>query len=228
MYQLHADPHSSHRKLSALAESYGRGPVLDVGAAEGYLGQMLADSDLVVDAIEPNPAFAEMARPHYRKLYAVPLEEAALEEPYGTILLGDVLEHLVDPLAGLTHLIRHLKPNGILIASLPNVAHLAVRLLLLSGSFPSMDSGPLDRTHLHFFTRSTAERLLRDAGLALLERHATVVPLADITGGRWSAVGRALRPLQLVGLRLLPGLFAYQWIFVASPLEAEGRSGQPT
>jgi len=51
------------------------------------------------------------------------------------------------------------------IISLPNVAHIAARLLLLAGRFPQMNRGIFDRTHLHFYTRATAEAMLRDASL---------------------------------------------------------------
>ncbi len=226
MYQLHAAVGSSHRILSGLATSLGLEPVLDVGAAEGYLGRLLEGSGLSVDAVEPNPTFAGRAHPYYRKLYAAPVETVALDESYGTIVLGDVLEHLSDPLGALLLLKRYLKPEGVMLISLPNVAHLSVRLLLLSGRFPPMDRGPLDRTHLHFYTRSTAEQLLGDAGLRIRSRRATVVPLADIFGGRWRALAVAVQPLQQAGLRLMPGLFAYQWVFVASADSREVGAGQ--
>lgn len=215
MYQLHSGPDSSHRILSELARGYGQSPVLDVGAAEGYLGRLLAGSGLVLDAVEPNPRYAAAARSHYREVFETTVERVELGESYGTIVCGDVLEHLVDPAGVLRKLVSALQPDGVVLVSLPNVAHLAVRLLLLSGRFPRMDRGPLDRTHLHFFTRSTAEQLLNQAGLQVIERRATAVPVVDIAGNGWRPMARIANPVQRLVVRLLPGLFAYQWIFVA-------------
>lgn len=216
MYQLHSSAGTSHQVLASLARRLARPPLLDVGAAEGYLGQVLAGSGLAIDAIEPNPLFAAAAQPYYREVYVSQVETAPLREAYGTIICGDVLEHLVDPPAALRMLARHLRRDGYMLVSLPNVAHIAVRLLLLSGRFPHMERGPLDRTHLHFFTRATAEALLREAGLAVVERHPTIVPLADIANRRWCRLVALVEPIQRPLVRFLPSLFAYQWVFVAT------------
>ena len=214
-YELHAGRDSSHRILADFVRHYGKEPVLDVGAAHGYVGQLLAQDHLAIDGIEPHLEFAAAARPFYRQLFATTVEDAPLDKTYGTIVCGDVLEHLVDPLATLRRLTAHLQPGGVVLVSLPNVAHLAVRLLLLSGRFPYMDRGPLDRTHLHFYTRATAQSLLEEAGLRVIERRPTIVPLADIAPPSLKTVGAALEPLQRWPVRLAPGLFAYQWVFAA-------------
>ena len=86
-----------------------------------------------------------------------------------SILLLDVLEHLVDPAALLARVRSWLAPGGRLLISLPNVAHAAVRLSLLHGRFPRTDTGLLDRTHLHFFDRSQLDLLLTGAGLHALD-----------------------------------------------------------
>jgi hypothetical protein len=70
-----------------------------------------------------------------------------------------------------------LKPDGIVVTSLPNVAHGDVRLLLLRGSFHYRELGLLDRTHIRFFTLETIRELLRDAGLLVVDTKRVVVPL---------------------------------------------------
>lgn len=223
MYQLHTDSGSSHRILASLAQRAARSPVLDVGAAEGYLGRLLAESGLTIDAVEPCEEYACTARPYYRRLYQATVEEVALEDQYGAIILGDVLEHLVEPEAALKRLLVHLAPDGVVLVSVPNVAHLAVRLLLLSGRFPAMDRGPLDRTHLHFFTWSAIEELLVQSGLKVLERHSSVIPITDIVSPLWSPLGRLTQRGQLIAAHLFPGLFTYQWVFMAERALAEER-----
>lgn len=122
--------------------------------------------------------------PFYRRVYCATAEQAVLEDIYGAIVFGDVLEHLADPAAVLSRLMSHLSPDGVVLVSLPSIAHLAIRLMLLGGKFPAMDRGALDRTHLHFYTRSSAEQLVQNAGLRVIEWLASLVPLLDLATGR--------------------------------------------
>ncbi len=82
-----------------------------------------------------------------------------------SLLTGDAPDPLQSSL-GESRLIRATATeDATFIISLPNVAHIAARLLLLAGRFPQMNRGIFDRTHLHFYTRATAEAMLRDASL---------------------------------------------------------------
>jgi 2-polyprenyl-3-methyl-5-hydroxy-6-metoxy-1,4-benzoquinol methylase len=81
------------------------------------------------------------------------------------MLFLDVLEHLPDPVGALRQLSAGLVPHGVIIVSVPNVAHVSVAVpLIVKGEFRYRDAGILDRTHLRFFTRSTTEALLKEAG----------------------------------------------------------------
>ncbi len=68
------------------------------------------------------------------------------------ILFGDVLEHLRDPAAVLCELKKYLKPDGKIIASIPNVMNISVVAPLLRGYFTYQEGGLLDKTHIHLFT----------------------------------------------------------------------------
>ena len=221
-YRLHRDPWSSHQQIARLVRRLGRAPILDVGAAQGMLGQLLRGSGLAIDAVEPNSAWAGLAGPHYRRVYASTIEEAALPEgAYEVIVCADVLEHTVDPVAVLRQLRRVAAADAHFVVSLPNVAHLAVRLLLLAGRFPQMERGILDRTHLHFYTRDTAEAMLRRAGLEVVRARPTGVPLDELwPRGEGRLPFTLLMRLQHLALRLAPRLFGFQWVFVARHRES--------
>jgi 2-polyprenyl-3-methyl-5-hydroxy-6-metoxy-1,4-benzoquinol methylase len=112
-----------------------------VGAAQGFLGQLIkgAGVDLAIDAIEPQERWAEHARPFYRNVYAATVEEARLEGgTYDCVVCADVLEHLADPVGVLKQLRAVATRDATFVISVPNVAHLAVRLMLLCGRFPKM------------------------------------------------------------------------------------------
>ena len=218
-YRVHRDPRSSHQQIARLVRTLRRSPILDVGAAQGTLGQLVGGEGLTLDAIEPHPVWAERARPFYRRVFASGVEEADLAPgTYRMVVCADVLEHTVDPAAVLRHLRQAATDDATFIVSLPNVAHLAVRLLLLFGRFPQMERGILDRTHLHLYTRDTAADLLRGAGLRVVAVSCTGIPLDELwPGGEGSAPYRLLVALQHLALRVAPRLFGFQWILVARP-----------
>jgi 2-polyprenyl-3-methyl-5-hydroxy-6-metoxy-1,4-benzoquinol methylase len=216
-YALHSDLQSSHQQIARLVRRIGRAPVLDVGAAQGFLGQLLQPDGVIIDAIEPHPLWAAHARPYYRTVYASDIESAALPARcYPIVVAADVLEHTVDPVRALRVLSQAATCDATFIVSLPNVAHIAARLLLLFGRFPQMDRGIFDRTHLHFYTRRTAADMLCAAGLEVVLVRPTPVPLEQIwPAHRSPAILKALMAVQRVGLLLAPTLFGFQWILVA-------------
>lgn len=192
--------------------------MLDVGAAQGFLGQLLHDSGRIIDAVEPDADCCRIARPFYRHVHHATIEDAPLAGPYRTIVCADVLEHTPDPSGILRRLKAVAAPDALFIISLPNVAHIAVRLMLLCGRFPRMDRGPLDRTHLQFYTRDTAADLLESAGLSVRSVLAAGVPPDEVFRGRAeSSFVRVLASAQAALVRLMPRAFAMQFIFVASP-----------
>ncbi len=164
-YRLKDDPHSSHSVILArLGEGRGR-KALDVGAADGFLAERLTAQGWSVTALERDPELAARAHGRCKEVVVADLESAPplLHGPFDAIVYGDVLEHLSDPVATLRALDADPRPGGTVIVSVPNVAHLWVRLSLLAGRFDYADRGILDRTHLRFFTRRTLLELLRSA-----------------------------------------------------------------
>lgn len=85
------------------------------------------------------------------------------------ILCLDVLEHMVDPWSFVRRTSPLLRPGGRLIVSVPNIRNWKfIRKLLFQGDFRYRDAGLLDRTHLRFFVKATAEELATVGGLALV------------------------------------------------------------
>ena len=227
-YDLHLDPRSSHQRIAAYLRRLGRGPVLDVGAASGALGRLLAGSGIEIDGLEPDPPSASEATPFYRSMTVAGIEEAELPaSTYEVIVLADVLEHLPRPEHVLQQLRQAATPDAVFIISLPNVAHIAARALLAAGKFPRHDRGIFDRTHLHFFTRETALELLRAADLGPVVVATTPVPLEhvwpDWLGPRLLALAMTL---QAAAGRAAPRLFAFQWLIVARNATREPSAGQ--
>jgi 2-polyprenyl-3-methyl-5-hydroxy-6-metoxy-1,4-benzoquinol methylase len=222
-YRLHRDPRSSHQQISRRVRALGQSPVLDVGAAQGMLGELLFGSGLVIDAVEPNPQWADACRANYRKVLIGTIEDVPMpDEKYRVIVCADVLEHTADPAAVLGKIHRVAADDAVYLISLPNVAHLAVRMMLLFGRLSKMERGILDKTHLQFFTRATAMTMLQDAGLRVTGISATGVPLDEVfKSEKEGLIQKILNRAQYFAIAILPRLFAMQFIFEARRAEAK-------
>ena len=209
--------------LSEIARRVGPGStVLDLGAATGALGRRLREAGCTVDGVEHDAQAAAQARPFYRRLLELDLDRADLREQfphaaYDVVVCADVLEHLRDPAGALATLRRALAREGQVVISMPNVAHLWMRLSLLAGRFEYAERGILDRTHLRFYTRRTLTALVRGAGLRIARLTSTPVPLYQLVPTRWH--GRALAAVHALSAhtaRALPRLLAYQFVVGAT------------
>jgi 2-polyprenyl-3-methyl-5-hydroxy-6-metoxy-1,4-benzoquinol methylase len=177
------------------------GRVLDVGCGSGGTAQGLREAGATwISGIEIDPAAAEAATAALDEVRAgaVETELDAVTGPFDTVLLYDVLEHLVDPWEVLRRLHEVTAPGARLHVSLPNARHWSlVRDLLLRGTFGYTPAEHRDVTHLRWFTR-------RDL-VALLESTGWTVDEVDFG---------ALRPVSRLAARLTrnrsPEFLAYQ------------------
>lgn len=141
--------------------------ILEVGCSTGYFGEALIAHKHQVWGVEPNAIAAEQARKLLAYVHTGYIEdffENHNHARFDVIVFGDVLEHLVDPAQVLANCKNHLKSDGRVVASIPNVAHIAIRAMLLEGRWDYSDLGILDRTHLKFFTCTSLIKLFADAG----------------------------------------------------------------
>lgn len=225
-YRLKDDPYSSHSLiLSWLGAGRGR-RALDVGAADGFLAAELTARDWKVTALERDPAQAALAAARCEQAIVVDLERETptLTGLYDAAIYGDVIEHLTDPLRVMRGLNRRLAPGAVVVVSVPNVAHLSVRLSLLLGRFDYRDRGILDRTHLSFFTRRTFLHFLGRAGLTVRELMVTPAPLPLVVPERFHGRGLdALHRFSAGTARAWPGGLAYQFVAVCSEAAATER-----
>jgi len=143
---------------------------LDIGCAAGILGKNLLEAGVVTacDGIEPHADAANLAQAQLRRVWHGTIDSVEDRIPwnsYKLVVLADVLEHLVDPWKALEKIHVLTTRDCRLLLSVPNVRHYKVSLpLLLKGKFRYADHGIMDRTHLHFFTRSSLIEALDDSG----------------------------------------------------------------
>jgi 2-polyprenyl-3-methyl-5-hydroxy-6-metoxy-1,4-benzoquinol methylase len=206
--------------------------VMDIGAGEGFFAAELVKSGNRISGIDNRLRPREASV--FEQYFTADLEEGiapvVLElggKHFDRVLLLDVLEHLRHPEQILEQCHAILKREGLLIVSLPNIANIAVRLMLLFGRFEYSARGLLDKTHLRFFTRKTARNLMEENGYRILEEKQTVIPL-ELTLG-WSPdnpIMKALNRVLAFVTWIMPGLFGYQVMFVAQSAQ-RANSGVP-
>ena len=142
--------------------------ILDVGCSFGYLGERSLQNRFY--GIEVDEEAAERAKKFYQDVIVGDVEGLTdlplSRKGFDIIIFADILEHLVRPEKTLVYLTNNfLKDNGRVVVSLPNTAHLSIRLKLLVGRFEYTEVGILDKTHLHFYTFKSAKKLISDSGL---------------------------------------------------------------
>lgn len=220
LYAHKTDRWSSHTRILAALRGLPPGTrVLEIGSATGIFGQQVRGSGLVLSGLEPNQQWADLARHHYARFLCSTLEDApdSFLADHQVVVCADVLEHMVNPEAALRRLVQLQGPGSLFLISLPNVANLWVRLNVLAGRFEYTDRGILDRTHLRFFTRSSAVRMVESAGLTITRIETTPVPLDQAHDSfANTAVGRGVHACVSGLTRLFPTLLGYQFVLLAT------------
>lgn len=202
-YKLNSATHGTHKLI---ADEIGSNlSVLDVGCNKGYL-KTIADSSNSFSGLDYSANDLETARNNgYVYVEQVDLNDyrkLALKATFDVIVFADILEHVIHPeemLKFFTY--NHLKKNGKIIISLPNVAHITIRLKLLFGDFTYTEAGILDKTHLRLFTLASAREFLTSCGLKI-ERE-------KFSSNRF---GKIIEKLPFLG-----SLIGYNLIFCATP-----------
>lgn len=142
--------------------------VIDVGCGTGALSVLLRDNRAAsVVGVEPDQDRAALAAERGIEVHASTLASLTPESlgQFDVAIYADVLEHLPDPLTELKTVAPFVKSDGIVIVSVPNVAHWSVRFDLLRGRFRYARFGIMDATHLRWFTEETIRQVMDQAGL---------------------------------------------------------------
>ncbi|WP_300221271.1 bifunctional glycosyltransferase/class I SAM-dependent methyltransferase [Anaerovibrio sp.] len=188
--------------------------VMEIGCACGATLLKIRNSNPSADlrGLELNEAAADIAA-NFARVESGNFEVWArpeLDGKFDYIIMGDVLEHLVDTDGALQKVRSWLKPSGCLVLSIPNVSHLTVLANVLQGHWDYEEAGILDRTHVRFFTMQSIQRCLEKNGFQLRQTGRKVFEL----GSGWDKVREEL--LQLKALKVKKeDLETYQIICVA-------------
>ena len=202
--------------------------VLDVGCACGDLGVALKEhKGATVFGLEYSSDSIAIAKATgaYEDIRQCDLDSFASADVeawkgmFDYVVCGDVLEHLRNPTRTLSELIQLLKPEGGIVASVPNIAHMYVIAQLMGNRFPYTPCGLLDETHIHFFTSEGIVDMLAQLGLLAKECRFTMCGKNEFNG---------LDPWGNVPVGTQKTLFSKLSSFVCQYVFCASRSDAPT
>ncbi len=105
------------------------GSLLDVGCATGFFLKAMSEKGWEVKGVEPSAYASEYAREKLGlNVQTGILSDLDTHEKFDVITLWDVLEHVHDPLTTLQEVRQLIKPNGLVVISLPNPSGIEARL----------------------------------------------------------------------------------------------------
>ncbi|MBV1879639.1 MAG: methyltransferase domain-containing protein [Pseudomonadales bacterium] len=171
------------RKVMTLTKEL---PILEVGCSSAYLGGYLQQEGYQVWGIELDADAAAAARNRIEYVFEGSVEDffaVVKDVKFGAVIFGDVLEHLVDADVVIQQAVGLLAESGLIIASIPNVAHMSVRMMLLAGRWDYQQTGILDNTHLRFYTRDSIVQLMDNNDLKITDFESVVQSWREIQAG---------------------------------------------
>ena len=218
-YPIKQSRYSSHYYAQQLTGANHE--VLDIGCGEGFLAVELAKNGNRVTGVDALPEAAKSAA--LDDYYSADLDDGLdgvvrriNGKRFDRVLLLDILEHLRNPGRILEQCHELVQKNGQVIVSVPNIANIHTRLLLMMGKFDYTERGLLDSTHVRFYTRKTAKAMLEQAGYRIVGQKMAVVPIELALGISPKTILFKMLNRMLGALTaLMPTLFGYQIILVA-------------
>jgi len=147
--------------------------ILDIGCSKGLTGKLFKEhfEAKYVAGVEVNPDAASIAEEHLDDVYVLDLNKEPLpgeDDFFDLMILGDILEHLVEPYSLLKAVHKKLKNGGQAIISVPNIRNWRILFeLIFKGDWRYVDAGVLDKTHLRFFARKSMKRMIFETGFEI-------------------------------------------------------------
>src|SRR5262245_41182805 len=128
------------------------GRLLELGPAEGVMSALIVKERPYHHVVEGSAVFCEGLRERFPDVtvHNVLFEDFTPDEPYDAIVLGHVLEHVVDPVAVMRLVRNWLAPGGKIFAAVPNSRSLHRQAAVIMGLLSQEDAmTELDHRHGH-------------------------------------------------------------------------------
>jgi 2-polyprenyl-3-methyl-5-hydroxy-6-metoxy-1,4-benzoquinol methylase len=186
---------TANRILDVIGKRVPSGRLLDVGCGHGLLLDEAKKRGYTATGLEPSTHAAQHARDNLDlDIRAETVEQHQPRQPYGVIVLADVLEHLDDPPKAIQSCARMLSPGGVLCLVTPDPASRTAQIAGKSwwGYLPA---------HTYLLPRQSLRDLLEQTRLDItddvpLVRTFTLRYWMAGLAERGGAIGKAVTTLQ--------------------------------
>ena len=142
------------------------GDVLEIGCSHGGFTAMLRMAGFKATGIELSPWVVDYARNTFGvPVLLGPVEDQQIEPgSLDVIAMMDVLEHFPDPVTTLSHCLKLLRPDGVMIVQTPRYPEFATYDRLVEGNAPFIEQLTRKGGHLYLFSETSVRRLLAQLG----------------------------------------------------------------
>lgn len=145
--------------------------LLDIGCGTGWTTAIWKEAGFQTIGLESSPVRSKIAKEKYHlDVYPDHLENFKTDQLFDVIIMRHLFEHIEDPVAMLKKIKKFLKPNGILLIVIPNIACIGRYVFRENWEW-------VLPWHLHFYTPKTLSRLLTKTGFIKIEIYQTPSPL---------------------------------------------------
>lgn len=140
--------------------------LLEVGAGFGTFCAELRSRNVFkrVVGVEPTPGLANTCRERGIETIESPIEQVSFDgaDRFDVVVSFEVIEHLFAPTEFVAHILRMLKPGGLIVLTCPNGQGFDIEAL-------GAASSSVDHEHLNYFNPTSLSRLLASCGMDILE-----------------------------------------------------------
>ncbi len=208
--------------------------VLEIGCGAGATGRMIKQQhpDVTYIGVEIDRVAATEARKVLDHVVTCDVERFSLEDAgipmqeVDLVIFADVLEHLYDPWKLLRSVRPHLRPDGAVVASIPNAQNVRLLQNLVNGFWTYGNQGLLDATHIRFFTLIEIGKMFTGSGY-LIDKLISSCDADVPQGGPWPR-DLTLGKMTLRGMTEedVQQLYTFQYLVRARPQAANDQGGQ--
>jgi 2-polyprenyl-3-methyl-5-hydroxy-6-metoxy-1,4-benzoquinol methylase len=137
--------------------------ILECGITKGGVVDLLKSEGVNCFGVDINP----------RQIDGIKIKQADINNgvpdfgvKFDVIFAGEMMEHLFDDRKFINECKNILKPDGILIITVPNLVFSANRLLMLLGKMPMFAYAPY---HYHIYNKKSVENLVKQEGFEIFK-----------------------------------------------------------
>ena len=145
--------------------------ILELGCANGLLGEAykIVNPYSHWTGIDINPEAIEIAKNKLDVVKKIDLNQNRLIDfldinTYDVIVIGDLLEHMINPEEIINDIHKVGVHNAQIIMCIPNMCSMQVIEKMILGDLTYDEMGLLDKTHLRFFSQPSIFKLILDCG----------------------------------------------------------------